>query len=618
MKYNIFTASKIALPLILLSSQSQIVLAKNNVKDSVKISNAGGLELSITANRKPQAIDKTLASVSVVTREEIDKVQAQDIIDVLRLQHGISISRNGGAGSPTSIFIRGSESDHVLVLLDGVRVSSATTGAFDWSQIQLDQIERIEIVRGSRAALYGSDAIGGVIEITSRKNTLPYASITAGKYGTYKGSAGFSKNDGKNHVSANISLEESDSFSATNKKAGQFTFNADKDPYKKSSVGLSFSRQLTDRTKAGIEIFQSKNKVDYDQGESDGELQTVNATLLFDPSDHWSQKFSLSHVKDELESKSSFGISNFSTHRKALNWQNNIKISDATSLILGLDYRQDKGKSKDYDEEINNKAIYANIHNKRGALNLDASLRFDKHSQAGDKTTGQVAAGYDLSKSTTAYASYGTAFKAPNINELYYPGFFGSYAGNVTLKPETSKTFEIGLKSQLTKNQRLEVSLFQTKVKNLISFTGDKNQAVNAEKVTLKGFEAGYSGQFNKLDWALDLSLLETKDKKTGKSLLRRPDSKVTLNLGYAITERTRIGLDASLVSKRDGMDFSAFPAKRVKLKDYTLLNLSVNHKVTKHIGVGMRLENVTDDNYELAYGYNTPKRGAYLTLSYK
>jgi len=614
MKNKITAMTVIALPAILLASPAATLQAA----ESVKLDDQGGLELSITANRRPQSIDNTLASVTVITRQDIEKLQAQDIIDVLRLQRGINLSRNGGPGSQTSIFIRGAESDQALVLLNGVRVSSATTGAFDWSILSLEQVDRIEIVRGPRAALYGSDAIGGVIEITTRKTGKPYVKVTAGRYDTKKFSAGFADGDANTQVALNISSEKSDGFSATNEKAGAFVFNPDKDPYHKNSVSLAFSRQITQRSKAGVDLFQSNNKVDYDQGNSDAELQTIGAYLETDFSNRWSQKISLSHSNDDLVSRSAFGTSHFETLRNEFNWQNNVALSAATNLILGLNYREDQGKSADFNRTIDNTAVYANLNNKRGPLNLDALLRYDDHSKAGSKLTGQLAAGYDFSDSTTAFASYGTAFKAPNINELYYPGFFGSYAGNPDLKPETSKTFEVGFKSQINPNHRLEASVFQTKVKNMISFSGENNQAINTDKVDLEGLELGYTGQHNQLDWGLNLSLLKAEDDKTGERLIRRPKHKLSLNLGYALSSRTHLGLDATLVGSRKDNDFSTFPATRVNLDSYSILNLSLDHKLGKHVGVGVRVENVTNENYELAYGYNTPKRGAYLTLSYQ
>lgn len=609
---NVLSATfKVALPLVLFSTYSQNAVAEK----AVRLANNGGLELSITANRRPQSLDKTLASVSVINRDDIEKIKAHDVVDVLRLQHGISISRNGGTGSSTAVFIRGAESDQALVLLDGVRISSATTGAFDWAEMPVDQIERIEIVRGPRAALYGSDAIGGVIEISTRKNTSPYLNLTAGKYNTKGLNAGFSDGDGTHHVSANIAVEKSDGFSATNKKAGQYTFDPDKDGYQKNSVSLSFSSQLSERSKAGINLFHSKNKVDYDMGKSDAELETASVYLDSNLTSRWAQRLSASHTSDDLLSQSSFGESPFNTRRNELDWQNTLSLSNNTSVILGASYRQDKGKSKDFDEKVNNKALYANINNKIGRLNLDLSARYDKHSKSGNKATGQLAAGYALSPKTTAYASYGTAFKAPNINELYYPGFGGRYAGNPDLKPETSRTFEVGLKTQLSSTQHLEVSLFHTKVKDLISYTGDNNQAINNEKVTLKGVEIGYKVNHGKLDLGLNASLLRTKD-AAGERLIRRPDSKVSLNLAYALSSKTHLGMDATMVGSREDMNFSAYPAERVKLAKYTVLNLSASHKIAKHASLGVRVENVTNKDYELAYGYNTPKRGAYLTLS--
>jgi len=616
MKNNLSVAIKAAIPLILLSSQTQIATAK----EAVKLDNDGGLELSITANRRSQSTDNTLASVSIITRKDIENIKAYDLVDVLRLQRGISISRTGGSGSTTSVFIRGSESDQVLVIMDGVRVSSATTGSFNWADLSLAQVERIEIVRGPRAALYGSDAIGGVIEITTRKDFKPYVSLGYGKYSTKQLSAGFAGDFDKNHVAINVSGEKSDGFSSTNEKAGQFTFNADKDPYEKKGISLSLSRQFNDRIKAGINVTKNENEADYDQGVTDSNLETISLFMDSDLSERWKHEVRASHTKNDSVSTSAFGKSPFKTLRNELNVQHHYKFSDATSIIVGGNYREDKGTSNDFDKKIDNQAIYSNINNKRGALNLDLSARYDKHSKAGSKTTGQIAAGYDLSSKTTAYASYGTAFKAPNINELYYPGFgaTNSYAGNLNLKPETSETFEVGIKTKISQNQRLEASIFKTDVKNLISFVGENNQAVNNDKVELKGLEIGYGANLGKLDLGLNVSLLRTKNVATGERLIRRPNSKVTLNLAYAINNRTRIGMDASIVSSRDDLNFNAFPAERVKLASYSLLNLSLNQKVTKRTSVGLRLENITDEDYELAYGFNTPKRSAYLTLSYQ
>jgi vitamin B12 transporter len=343
-------------------------------------------------------------------------------------------------------------------------------------------------------------------------------------------------------------------------------------------------------------------------------LETINTYLQSDVSKNWSQKLNISHTKNDVVSSSSF--SQFTTDRKEINWQNNVSLSDVTSLIIGANYRKEDGETASIPtESINNKAIYTNVNHKTGALNLDLSVRYDKHSQAGNKTTGQVAAGYDVTENTTVYANYGTAFRAPNINDLYNPGssFGGSpieFAGNPNLKPETSKTYEIGSKSRITKNIRLETSLFKTEISNLISNSGANFQSINVDKASLKGLEIGLSGSLNKLDWGINTSLLRTKNDTTGKRLLRRPDRKVSLDLGYKLNDKTRMGIDAAFVGSRS--DFGT------ELDSYSLLNLSLNQKLGKRASLGLRVENLSNEDYELASGFNTPKRGAYLTFSYK
>ena len=309
----------------------------------------------------------------MVTRKNIEEIQANDVIDILRLQTGVNISRSGGAGSQTSVFLRGSESRHALVLLDGVRVASATIGSFDWSSLLVDQIERIEIVRGARTSLYGSDAVGGIIQIFTRKNgghmphlhmvvTIPNAAVQACQ-----------KIVGKTKLSLNISAEDSDGFSASNEKAGEFTFDPDDDGYQKKSISAAVSHHISDNTKAGLDVFYSKNEADFDQGTSDTDLETIKAYLQSKISENWSHQLSLSQSRNDSVSTSSFGVSKFESKRRELNWQNDLKVSNNTDLTLGANYLEDNGKTADFDDKITNKAIYASLLNKRGKLNLELS-----------------------------------------------------------------------------------------------------------------------------------------------------------------------------------------------------------------------------------------------------
>ncbi len=618
MKYTP-VATKVAplciLAVMLASIQSPVFAEEG---DSITLNNEGGLELSITANRRIQITSETLAPVSVITRKDIEAIQAQNIIDALRLQNGVDISRSGGGGSQTSVFLRGANSNQSLVLVDGVRVSSATAGSFDWSALPIEQIERIEIVRGARTALYGSDAIAGVIQVFTRKNGGPYASVSFGEYGTKRGSAGFSKNLGNSKLSLNAAAEDSDGFSSTNINAGEFSFNPDDDGHKKRSVTAAFSHNFSDTTKAGVNVLASNNKTDFDQGDSETDLQTVSAFFESSINEKWSQKLSVSRSKNDLMSNSTFGSSIFDTEREILDWQNNLYLTEKTALVVGANYRKDHGKTNDFDDDISNKALYASLNSGLGKFSLELAGRYDDHSLAGSEFTSQLAAGFALTPKTTAYASYGTAFTAPSINDLYYPGLFGSYAGNPDLEAETSKTFEVGIKSRLAHKHKFEASMFRTKVDNMIGFTGENNQASNTEKVLLKGIEFSYAGSANKFDWGLGASILRARNDLTGTRLVRRPNNKLSAQLGYAVTSKTRLGADLISSGSRQDDDFSSFPSTRVKLDSYTLLNLTLNQKINKHMDVGIRVENVTDEDYELARGFNTPGRSAYLTLSYQ
>ncbi len=615
-------ALKVAIPLAILSLQSQTLQAA----DGVELTESG-LELTVTANRRERQSINTLAPVSVITRVDIEKAQAQDIVDVLRLQNGVDIARNGGAGATTSVFLRGSNSKQVLVLIDGVRVSSATNGSFDWSGLPITQVERIEIVRGPRAALYGSDAIGGIIQIFTRKKSGTYVSATLGKNGTSGLDLGVSKNGEKTDFALNVSKENSKGFSATNSRAGEFSFNPDLDGYSKESINASVSHQISDNTKAGASVFYSDNSSDFDQGDSELTVQTISTYISSEISDMWNTKLSLSEAKNDTVSASAFGTSTFDTKRTEINWQNDLTLSENSDFTVGINHRKTDAKItgfSTFDGDITNSAVYANSLNRIGKINLDLSGRYDDHSQAGGEFTGQIATGYSFSSNTNGYISYGTAFRAPNINDLYNPGSpsfsdpsIFQFAGNPDLEPETSKTFEVGVKTSIGNNSRLDFNVFRTTVEDQIVFQGVNNQLINLDETLLKGIEVSFSGGSERFDWGLGATIQRAVDNKTKERLVRRPNNKFTIDLGAKLTPQTRIGVDALISSNRADNDFSSFPSSKTKLKSYSLLNLSLNHKMSKSVNLGLRVENVTDAIYETAHGYNTPRRGAFLTFTY-
>lgn len=617
-------AMKVAFPVVLLTTQISVVQAE----DAVSLNQSGELEVTVTANRREQKTINTLAPVSIITRTQIENTQAQDVIDVLRMQNGIDIARNGGKGTTTSVFLRGANSAQVLVLVDGVRVSSATTGNLDWAGLPLTQVERIEIVRGPRASLYGSDAVGGIIQIFTRKKSGSYVSATLGKYGTSGLSLGFAEKGEKTDFALNVATESSDGFSATNSRAGEFTFVPDADGYSKKSVNSSVSHQISDTTKAGMNFLYSSNEAEFDEGDSDLEVQTLSAFVTSEISDKWTTKLTVSEAKNETISASAFGTSTFDTKRTEINWQNDLTLSENTDFTVGLSHIDTDAKItgfSNFDGDITNSAIYANLLNRMGKFNLDLSARYDDHSQAGGELTGQVAAGYSISPTTNVYASYGTAFRAPNINDLYNPGFpnfsdptIFDFAGNPDLDPEMSKSFEVGFKTNVGRYSRMDFSIFRTNVDNQIVFEGPNRQLINLDETLLKGFEVSYSGNTEKFDWNLGATIQRAVNDKTKDRLVRRPNNKFIIGAGAKVSPKTRLGIDAIISSNRIDNDFGSFPSVRTSLKSYSVVNLSLNHKVSKKVNLGVRVENVGDSIYETAHGYNTPRRGAFFTFSYK
>lgn len=567
----------------------------------------------VTATRVAQTVDESLASVTVITREDLERNQSRDLLDVLRLQAGVDISRTGGPGADTSVFLRGTNSNHVLVLVDGVRASSTTTGAFAWHYLPPSQIERIEIVRGPRAALYGSDAIGGVIQIFTRRAAGPTMRAEAGSFGTKALQAGWGGGE-KTRFYVNADVRDIEGFSATNEKIA-FGFDPDKDGFEQQSLTAGLSTALSDRVKLDLQAWHGDSETEFDQGVSDAVNQTLSARLAVEMSERWTQTFSLGNARDDIETEGDFP-SEILTRRTTVDWQHDISLAPDSLLTAGLSYVQETGESKDlaadasvFDESLHNAAAFAILQQRIGDNDWQFSARRDEHSEFGGHTTGQIAWGRDLGKPWRLTASYGTAFRAPNFNELFHPGFGGFFAGNPELDPERSRTAEIGLRYRASASTQYRVNAFDTQVKDLIEYTGPNLQAVNVGEATMRGVEFEYGTVRGPWQGLLNVTLQRARNEDTGEELLRRPEQKLSLNLGRK-AGTGRVGTELFLSSER--IDFGD-----ARLGGYGLVNLYAGYPVAKHLTLEGRIENLLDKEYELAHGYNTPDRSAYIAVRY-
>jgi vitamin B12 transporter len=578
--------------------------------------------VEVTASRVTQTADASLADVSVITRADIEASAASDLLELLRLQTGVDIERTGGAGQQTGVFLRGTNSNHVLVLIDGMRVASSNTGAFAFENLPLDAIERIEIVRGPRASYWGSDAIGGVIQIFTRKLDAPHLAASVGSYRSADGSAGIGSWNDAGGFSAQIGARHVRGFSATNPgicngpNDPYCIYNPDDDGYQNHNAVVQGAYKFGAQT-LSANLFRSEGGVDFDQGHSRTLDQAAGVNLEGPITRDWQQRVSLGTSREDITTPAF--DDGFRSTREQLAWTNDVALSTAQHLVAGLDYVHDRGVSIDtsgfgapYNVARNNAGAFVGWRTQDGPFNGELSGRYDHYSDFGSAFSGSAAAGWRLDESVRINASYGTAFRAPNLEELFSPGYGGYYAGNATLDPERSRTAELGLDWKIDAANRIGARAFATRIHDLIDFSGGSMyQAINVNRAAIDGIELTHS--WHSGAWSLDNSatVQNPRDRDSGAQLLRRPKRKLDSVLERALGERCRLGAELLVSGKREDVGAISLPG-------YAILNLRGSFALNPDWRLGVRLENAFDRFYELAHGYNTPGRSGYVEIAWQ
>jgi vitamin B12 transporter len=577
----------------------------------------------VTANRVEQPASEVLAAVTVITRADIELSQAPDLLSLLARQPGIDQVRTGGTGSVSTINTRGSNSNHTLILIDGLRVNSAVQGLFDLAHLPLAQIDRIEIVRGPRAALWGSDAIGGVIHIFTRDASGPYLEAHAGSYGHASLDAGTGMAAGDRHFSVGAGREVATGFSASNPESGPFVFDPDKDGYRNNHGNFRI-RDRVGSQELSLVGGAVNAETEYDQGVSRIHDRQLGLRLAGELRSGWSHELLVGYNHDDVHSTETFFQFGFQSSRTSLDWLNHLSLNEHQQLQLGVNWSREAGSADDsflgsnFDLDRRNTGLFTTWTGQFAAHRLEFSLRHDDNSQFGGVTTGNAAWGWQISDETHLRASWGQGFRAPNFNELYYPGFFGSFAGNPNLDPERSTSAEIGIDWRMDGGQTFGVSAYRTRVSDLIAFQGDDFSAINIAHARLDGIEAEYRRLIGAWTFSANAGWQRAEDADSGDALLRRAPRKAHASLDYRFGSGLSLGFDADAVSGRPDFDFNAFPAARITLGGYALLGF----RVAKPLGGGWqaeaRVENLADRNYTLAKGYNTPGRSGMLGLRWE
>jgi vitamin B12 transporter len=574
----------------------------------------------VTANRVAKTASETLSAVTVIKRQDIEQQQAQSLPELLDGLAGIGFANNGGPGKTTSLYMRGTNSGHTLILIDGVRIGSATDGTAALQDIPLEQIDHIEIVRGPRASLYGSDAIGGVIQIFTRRGVqAPVFTFGGGSRSTFETSAsgGFGSADAWLNLFANGYTTHG--INATSKSA-----ESDTDGYWRYNTDVRGGGRLGDKLDYDLQLMHTTGVNEYDGAPNVTALRQdlVAGNLRYALNDNLTTRLKLAQSQDASKNYDNGTThdadfdSRFDTRTNQLSWQNELTFTQGQQLVGGVDYQNDKvTSSTEYDHSSRvNKAVFGQYLADFGATDVQLAGRHDQNEQFGDHDTGSLAAGYTFSPTLRVYASHATAFKAPTFNDLYYPG-----AGNADLKPEQSHTSELGLGGKGS-NFDWQTSAFRTRITNLIAWAPTNDPDVwlpsNIDNAHINGLELSGHYRLGNTRLGANATFLDPRnassDDNDGKLLPRRARHTARFEVDHQFGA-WGFGSTLKAVGKR--YDDAA---NATKLGGYATLDLRAEYAINAEWKIQTRLENVLDRRYQTASTYNQVGFGAFVNVRYQ
>lgn len=580
----------------------------------------------VTASRLDQQLTDTIAHTTVITQKDIRESQAVDLSSLLRREAGFEFVQNGGVGTSSGIFMRGGDGRQVLILIDGVRVGSATVGTTAIEGVMLDQVERVEVVRGNVSALYGANAIGGVIQIfTKQGRGKPHAEAQAmvGSRGTHRESAGYSGSAGDTRFSLNVSHFQTNGFSAIDTVQAPRA-NPDSDGYHNDSISGQISHRFAAGHEAGLRIYQSQGKVQFDSAFGapadrnvlDGVLSSYSLYSSNQIKPWWKSNFTLAQGTDKSKTFTNGGTpTRFDTTNAQYRWQNDFSVAKEHTLSASLEGQEQRVDSTTVFTSTtrNVRSMMLAYSGRVGANQFQASSRRDHYSDFGKADTWLAGYGYDLTTRWKVTAMRSTAFRAPTFNELFFPGF-----GNPNLKPENTQSNELGLQYAIDQHL-LRVAVFDTKYRNLIqtvlAVPPSTFLPLNVASARVEGTEMSYTGQFNNWDVRASLTVQNPIDATTGAQLRRRGKNFGNLVVGTTFSG-WRLGAEAIVGSSRP--DLHVVGGAPVTLRGYAVVNLTARHAIAKNTFVAARLENVFDEKYQVAHGFNTAGRGLFVSLNWR
>ena len=593
---------------------------------------ATGLDrVTVTGTRTAVTVDQALSAVDVIDRDEIERSQAHSLPQLLRGRAGINLVNQGGLGKLTTLFLRGTESDHTLVLVDGVRIGSSTSGLTALQDIPVDSIERIEIVRGPRSSLYGSEAIGGVIQIFTRRRIsgiAPHAHLGAGSHGLREASAGVDGSTARGWFGVDATRQLDDGINAcrgtgapTYAGCGVETPDPDRDGYRRTSVSLHGGVHPSDALTLEANALRSEGHNAYDSNpdfgladNSDTVQQIVGGKLRYEANDRFALQATAGRNVDASNNYLGDAFADrFDSTRHSASLQGDLHLGRAQLLTLGYDWLRDRGSVSSafasYAAARGNRAGFAQYQARFGRHDVQAALRHDDNEQFGGHDTGSVAWGIDVAHGFRLTTSAGTAFKAPTFNELYYP-----FYGNPDLRPETSRSVEAGIAQRLAA-WHWQLNAYQTTIDDLITYDTTIFAANNLDRARIRGAEVTAGATLGGWDASVHATLADPRNRSRGnmENLLPR-----------RARRSARLDVDRELGPWRLGGTWIAEGgrwddvANTLRVGGYATLDLRAEYAISRDWTAQGEIRNVFDRTYETAAYYNQPGRELSLSVRWR
>jgi len=579
-------------------------------------------DMVVTPTGQETAVGQVGSSISLISAEQIAENGWRTLPEALRSVPGLHIARSGAPGSTTTMFLRGSRTAHVVVLIDGVRVndpSGPTRDAYI-AGIDLANVSRIEIVRGPQSSLYGADAIAGVINVITKQaeeGVSGSLSVEAGSYETYRATAGLASRQGNVSGAASVSYLDSEGFSSANER---FAGNDEADGFENLTASARVSLEPSDSVSLGASVRYVEWENEYDAGAGPGadadanvadtEQVLVGLDAKLGAADAtWQQTVNAQFSMFERTFEDSWGMSTFDGENWEAEWRHNLAIGDSHLVSAGVGYRDESAETDDMASiSADNIGVFIQDHFSCGALDIVEGLRYDDHEVSGGELTYRLAPSYRIAKSDTRLkASFGTGYKAPSLFQLYAPASAWGNVGNADLDAETSMGWDVGIEQSVVDGVLdVGVTYFASDVEDQIEFMDGYE---NVSEVENRGVEVMANlTATDKLSLNATYTYTEAENQDTGEQLIRVPKDRATLGVAYDVTKRATVNANVLYVGARDDRyyDNSMFTSVDAKAGAYTVVNLAANVDVSDTVALFGRVDNVFDEEYEEVFGYGT------------